>query len=581
MTEKNNALLNGQSVLLITGGAKGITARCAIRLAEVAACKFILLGRSPLQAEEPAWARGVEGQEELQKKAAAAFLEQGEKVTPKELQRAVKQVLSSREITATLNAIAEQGGQARYITADVTDAQSCAPLIEAAARELGDITGVIHGAGNLADKLIEKKTEQDYDLVVDTKVKGLATIMQVVDPAKLEFLVLFSSVAGFFGNAGQADYAVANEVLNQSARLLKKSLPNCRVLAINWGPWDSGMVSPQLKKVFEQRHIPLIQTDEGVETLVAELSGNARSIPQVVVGSPIFAENEIAVVKDNPMVIHRRITLAENPFALDHCIGPNPVLPATCASAWLINACEAANPGWKFQRMEDFKVLKGITFGEGEQEYDLKLDQLAGSGDNLRSFEAVVTSTNEKGRTLFHYSGQVDLVKNALETPNHPEILALAQDEKAFRDGKPFYGDGTFFHGPAFQGIQKVAVVDERKVVTRVFLPEMPFREQGQFPADATNPYINDAIVQSMLFWSQEVYDAPCLPSRLHEWIQYRSIPFGQAVWAVLTVVNHNDHAISGDILVVDDAGNTYFQFKGLEGTVSKQLSRFIGRKAV
>ena len=122
--------------------------------------------------------------------------------------------------------------------------------------------------------------------MVDTKVKGLATVMQVVDPAKLEFLVLFSSVAGFFGNAGQADYAVANEVLNQSARLLKKSLPNCRVLAINWGPWDSGMVSPQLKKVFEQRHIPLIQTDEGVETLVAELSGNARSIPQVVVGSP-------------------------------------------------------------------------------------------------------------------------------------------------------------------------------------------------------------------------------------------------------------------------------------------------------
>jgi hypothetical protein len=123
-------------------------------------------------------------------------------------------------------------------------------------------------------------------------------------------------------------------------------------------------------------------------------------------------------------------------------------------------------------------------------------------------------------------------------------------------------------------------VVDERKVLTRVFLPEMPRSEQGQFPADATNPYINDAIVQSMLFWSQEVYDAPCLPSRLHEWIQYRTVPFGQAVWAVLTVVNHNDHAISGDILVVDDDGNTFFEFKGLEGTVSKQLSRFIGRKA-
>ena len=250
MTEKNTTLLNGQSVLLITGGAKGITAQCAIRLAETTACKFILLGRSPLQAEEPAWAWGVDSREDLQKKAAAAFLEKGEKVTPNELRRAVKQVLSSREIAATLKAITEQGGQARYIAADVTDAQSCAPLVEAAAQDLGAITGVIHGAGNLADKLIEKKTGQDYDLVVDTKVKGLATVMQVVDPAKLEFLVLFSSVAGFFGNAGQADYAVANEVLNQSARLLKKTLPNCRVLAINWGPWDSGMVSPPIEKGF-------------------------------------------------------------------------------------------------------------------------------------------------------------------------------------------------------------------------------------------------------------------------------------------------------------------------------------------
>ncbi|MDK2982487.1 MAG: hypothetical protein PWQ55_2834, partial [Chloroflexota bacterium] len=304
----NKTVLTSESVLLISGGAKGITAQCAIRLAENAHCKFILLGRSPLLAEEPAWAWGVEEAEALQKKAAEAMLADNRKVSPRELQRDVRKVRSSREIAATLGAIAAQGGTARYIAADITDAKACLPLIEAAEQELGAITGVIHGAGNLADKLIEKKSESDFDLVVDTKVKGLATVMQAVDPAKLQFLVLFSSVAGFFGNAGQADYAVANEVLNQAARLLRKRLPDCRVLAINWGPWDSGMVSPQLKKVFEQRGIPLIQTEQGVETLVAELSGAGRSVPQVVVGSPIFAENEIALAQDNPLVIQRRIT---------------------------------------------------------------------------------------------------------------------------------------------------------------------------------------------------------------------------------------------------------------------------------
>ena len=100
-------------------------------------------------------------------------------------------------------------------------------------------------------------------------------------------------------------------------------------------------------------------------------------------------------------------------------------------------------------------------------------------------------------------------------------------------------------------------------------------------PADATNPYINDAIVQSMLFLEPGGLRcplptfAPCTSGS-----NTGSVPFGQAIWAVLTVVNHNDHAISGDILVVDDDGNTFFQFTGLEGTVSQQLSRFIGRKA-
>ncbi|MDK2980474.1 MAG: hypothetical protein PWQ55_821, partial [Chloroflexota bacterium] len=306
-----------------------------------------------------------------------------------------------------------------------------------------------------------------------------------------------------------------------------------------------------------------------------------RSVPQVVVGSPIFAENEIALAQDNPLVIQRRITLAENPFVQDHCIGPNAVLPATCAAAWLANACEAANPGWKFAHMVDFKVLKGVTFGEGEQVYDLKLERLPSDDANLRSYDAVVTSTNAKGRSLFHYSGQVDLARTMPPIPVHTEALGLIQSQTVFKEGQPYYTDGTFFHGPAFQGIQKVAMPNEKQVITRVSLPDMPRSTQGQFPADATNPYINDAIVQSLLFWSQETYDAPCLPSRLHEWVQYRPVPFNQPVWAILTVVTHNEHAVSGDILVVDDEGRAYFQFTGLEGTVSKQLSRFIGRKAL
>ena len=90
---------------------------------------------------------------------------------------------------------------------------------------LGKVTGIIHGAGTLVDKLIEKKTETDFETVYTPKVAGLENMLRSVDVARLDFLVLFSSIVGFYGNVGQSDYAIANEILNKSAYLLKRKLP--------------------------------------------------------------------------------------------------------------------------------------------------------------------------------------------------------------------------------------------------------------------------------------------------------------------------------------------------------------------
>jgi len=568
-------LLDKNSVVLITGGAKGITARCAIRLAEEAGCKFILAGRSALLPAEPGWADGARNPDDLQKAALAHFKAQGEKVSPKELQRAIGQVVSAREINVTLDAIRSLGGEAIYIAADVTDQKSFSEKVRKAEDQLGQVSGVIHGAGNLADKKIENKTGSDFDLVVNTKVRGLNSVLKSVDLQKLKFMVLFSSVAGFFGNAGQADYALANEVLNKSAHILRKSLPDCRVIAFNWGPWDSGMVSPQLKKYFATRGIPLINTDQGVETLVSAITANEPPAAQVVVGSPIFGEHEVNINNGRPVTIHRRITLEDNPFAHDHKIGPNPVLPATCASGWLISACEASYPGWHFSRLLDFKVLKGVTFDGKIQEYEITLEkQETNTGEKV--IEAVVTSATDKGRRIFHYSSTVILSRELPSAPVHP-VTGFAK--LAMVEGSNFYEDGTLFHGPLFRGIQQVAFDQREKVITKINLPLMNDRTQGQFPVGSTNPFINDAIVQSLLIWSQENYAAPCLPSRLKEWVQYRPIPFGVPIWAVLTVTYHSEHAVAGDILVIGEDGREYFHYVGLEGTISQQLNRYIGRK--
>src|SRR5205823_6008284 len=82
----------------------------------------------------------------------------------------------------------------------------------------------------------------------------------------------------------------ANEVLNKSARRHARLLPGCSVVAVNWGPWDGGMVTPPLKKLFEQEGVGLIEPETGAEYLVQELRQSADPAVEVVVladGGPI------------------------------------------------------------------------------------------------------------------------------------------------------------------------------------------------------------------------------------------------------------------------------------------------------
>ena len=101
---------------------------------------------------------------------------------------------------------------------------------------------------------------------------NLCRLWSAVDVNELKHLVLFSSVAGFYGNVGQTDYAIANEILSKAAHLFKTNHPKTQVSAINWGAWDSGMVSGELKAQFEAAGITLVNGECGAAMMVNELS---------------------------------------------------------------------------------------------------------------------------------------------------------------------------------------------------------------------------------------------------------------------------------------------------------------------
>jgi len=588
-------LLDEHTVVLASGGGRGITAQCVIKLAESAHSRFILLGRSSLEDPKGWLARtsGIDEESELKRYILQGLQANPEapsperqKATPQRVQQIYQQVSAQREIQRTLHAIQQAGGQAEYISVDVTDRQALHQKLAGPIQRLGLVTGILHGAGSLADKRIEKKTGQDFDRVYSPKVDGLESLLDCVSMDRLRFLVLFSSVVGVFGNVGQADYAMANETLNKTAYLIKRDHPNCRVISINWGPWDSGMVNPSLMKVFIEKNIQLIPGEVGARLLVEELSASQDAeVVQVVIGSPPprTPEEEEAPAPGATgcqYQIQRRLTLEANPFLIDHQIGKHPVLPATCAASWVINACEQLCPGYTFFSIENYQVLKGIVFDDSlAKEYILDLKETVGQYPHSIAFEALIWSEDTPGKRLYHYRLEVTLLRQG-QTPS-PPILSLPQSLQSVlpvAQGVDLYRDGTLFHGPSFQGVREVLSITAQKLVMRCNLSPVEDRQQGQFPVQTSNPYLYDAIVQSLLIWTQHHHQSPCLPSRLSRLEQYRPIPFGETVYATMEVSQETETAVTGNITVQDERGQVCLRFIELEGTISKQLSRFFKR---
>src|SRR5262249_49411237 len=151
--------------------------------------------------------------------------------------------------------MAAAGAKVAYRCVDVRDAKAVAEVLTAVRREFGPVRGLVHGAGVLADARIEDKTPEQFDRGFKTKVDGLRALLAAVRPEEMRVLALFSSITARLGRSGQVDYAIANEVLNKIAQAEARRLPHCRVVSLNWGPWDGGMVTPALKKLFESEGV--------------------------------------------------------------------------------------------------------------------------------------------------------------------------------------------------------------------------------------------------------------------------------------------------------------------------------------
>jgi acyl transferase domain-containing protein/NAD(P)H-dependent flavin oxidoreductase YrpB (nitropropane dioxygenase family)/NADP-dependent 3-hydroxy acid dehydrogenase YdfG len=274
--------LDNESVIMVLGGAQGITPELISQLATEYPCNYILVGRSKQYTEKEDLYSSLKTKEEIRK---YLIKEEGMNV-PKEIEEKVQSIFKSNQIKNAIQKVEASGGTVKYRSVDVKNTKEFKALIKEIRKEYGKIDGVIHAAGMLDDKLFEQKIWKSFEQIYLTKVNPLHTIIDEL-LSELKILVLFSSMASAVGNRGQCDYTAGNSVFDLFALALKEKNINTKVLSFNWGPWKgAGMVSDTLEGEFKKRGIDMIPLKEGGMFFVKELKYEKDS-PILVMGKTL------------------------------------------------------------------------------------------------------------------------------------------------------------------------------------------------------------------------------------------------------------------------------------------------------
>lgn len=140
------------------------------------------------------------------KAIALQFAENGSKVV-------VNYRSSVTQVEEVINIIKSAGGEAIAVQADISREEDAKRLIEEAVKQFGRLDVLVNNAGITKDNLLMRMTEQDFDSVIDTNLKGTffctkyaATVMLKQRSGKI---INISSVVGIIGNVGQANYAAS------------------------------------------------------------------------------------------------------------------------------------------------------------------------------------------------------------------------------------------------------------------------------------------------------------------------------------------------------------------------------------
>lgn len=552
-------VINKQSVIVVSAGARGVTAACIIKLAEKTQAHFVLLGRTPLM-DEPSYCQGLVSDTELRQAIIAHQQTQKTVNNPKYINQQITNILAVREIRATLQAIQQVGGEAIYYSTDVLDAKALKTTLSQVRQRFGTITGLIHGAGILADKLITQKSLEQFTAVFNTKVLGLQNLLHLTRNDPLQFISCFSSVAARFGNIGQSDYAMANEVLNKVLQYERQQRDKKVVIkSFNWGPWEGGMVTTQLKKLFESRGIVLLPIEQGAQMFVAELTDTAPNAVEIILGGTLKpAQDHFSQMFS--------IAATTHPYLLNHVVEDLPVVPACLILEWFTRTIQSQNSQWKLITLENFKVLKGIRLsGFHNRKHDFFVNAEVVSASSDQQIINLQLISTEK---VLHYSARAILQIKKFIPTSEVNLEVDAADSWPWTLDDIYFTEKhqqiahRLFHGPDFYAIHSLNKLSEKGgmgYLQGIYAKKWP-NDSWQLDVLAL-----DGVLQLLRLWSYWQLKQPSLPTQINQVKCYDIVLPTEPLQCIFLTEKKGSYRTLSDAVLIKTNGEIYAELFGIE----------------
>ena len=120
---------------------------------------------------------------------------------------------SAAKAEEVVKEIQAAGGNGQAVQCNVSDFESCKEMLDAVVKEHGRLDILVNNAGITRDNLLMKMSEEDFDAVIQTNLKGVFNCTRHIARQMLKQksgrIINISSVSGVLGNAGQANYAAS------------------------------------------------------------------------------------------------------------------------------------------------------------------------------------------------------------------------------------------------------------------------------------------------------------------------------------------------------------------------------------